>query len=104
MPAVTINENAGVQSVNVSCISSGATNENQTLTVTATSSNTGLIPNPTVSYTRPNSTGSLTFAPISVERRSWKKTRSRSYPDPYKKIASSTFNVTVNGVKQQTTI
>ena len=41
---VTINENAGQQTVNLSGISTGATNEVQTLTVTASSSNTGLIP------------------------------------------------------------
>ena len=43
---VTINESAGLQTVNLSGITSGATNESQTLTVTASSSNTGLIPNP----------------------------------------------------------
>jgi len=61
---LTINENAGLQTVSLSGISSGATNENQTLAVTAFSSNTGLIPNPTVNYTSTNSTGSLTFAPV----------------------------------------
>ena len=50
---LTINENAGLQTVNLSGISSGAANENQTLTVTAVSGNTGLIPNPTVNYTTP---------------------------------------------------
>src|ERR1039457_4412832 len=40
---VTINENAGLQTVNLSGITSGATNESQTLAVTATSSNPGLI-------------------------------------------------------------
>ncbi|MFZ0828083.1 MAG: Ig-like domain-containing protein [Verrucomicrobiia bacterium] len=61
---LTINKNAGLQTVNLSGISSGAANENQTLTITATSSNTGLIPNPTVNYTSPNPAGSLTFAPL----------------------------------------
>src|SRR5256885_8391474 len=42
----TINENAGTQTVKLSGISSGATNEDQTLTVTATSSNPELIPDP----------------------------------------------------------
>ena len=54
---VTINESAGLQTVNLSGITSGATNEVQTLTVTAVSSKTGLIPNPTVNYTSPNTTG-----------------------------------------------
>ena len=60
---MTINENAGLQTVNLSGISSGAANQVQTLTVTAASSNPGLIPNPTVNYTSPNATGTLSFAP-----------------------------------------
>jgi hypothetical protein len=60
---LTTNENAGLQTVNLSGITSGAANENQTLTVTAVSSNTGLIPNPTVNYTSANTSGTLTFAP-----------------------------------------
>src|SRR5262249_56419093 len=62
-PHVAITNNAGLQTVNLSGITSGATNENQTLTVTASSSNTGLIPNPTVNYTSPNTNGTLTFTP-----------------------------------------
>jgi len=61
---LAMNENAGLQTVSLSGITSGAINENQTLTVTAVSSNTGLIPNPTVNYTSANSTGSLTFTPV----------------------------------------
>ncbi|HEX3148672.1 MAG TPA: Ig-like domain-containing protein [Gemmataceae bacterium] len=60
---LTILEDAGNQTVNLSGISAGP-NESQSLTVTATSSITNLIPNPTVSYTSPNATGSLTFAPL----------------------------------------
>jgi hypothetical protein len=59
-----INENAGQQTVNLSGISSGAANESQTLTITASSSNTGLVPTPTVTYTSPNTTGSLRFTPV----------------------------------------
>jgi hypothetical protein len=61
---LTINENAGLQTVSLSGITSGTTNENQTLTVTAASSNTGLIPKPTVNYTNANTTGNLTFRPV----------------------------------------
>src|SRR5206468_2947047 len=61
---LTITENAGQQTVNLSGITSGATNENQTLTVTASSSNPGVVPNPAVNYTSPNTTGSLTFTPV----------------------------------------
>jgi hypothetical protein len=64
IPNLTINENAGQQSVNLSGISSGAPNEIQTLAISAFSSNLKLIPNPTVAYTSPNPTGSLTFTPV----------------------------------------
>jgi len=58
---VTINENAGQQTVNLAGITAGG-GETQTLTVTASSNNTALI-DPTVTYTSPNSTGTLTFTP-----------------------------------------
>ena len=58
---VTINENAGQQTVNLTGITAGG-GETQTLTVTASSNNTALI-NPSVTYTSPNSTGTLTFTP-----------------------------------------
>src|SRR2546429_5092678 len=43
--------------------STGAANESQTLTVTAASSNTALIPNPSVTYTTPSATGTLKYTP-----------------------------------------
>src|SRR5204862_6127416 len=49
--------------INLTGISSGATTESQSLTLTATPSNPGLIPTPTVIYTSPNPTGSLRFTP-----------------------------------------
>ncbi len=58
---VTINENAGQQTVNLTGITSGG-GETQTLTVTASSNNSALI-NPSVTYTSPNSTGTLRFTP-----------------------------------------
>lgn len=61
---LTITENTGLQTVSLSDITSGATTENQTLTVTAASSDTSLIPNPSVNYTSANTTGSLTFIPV----------------------------------------
>lgn len=45
-------------------MTSGATNEFQTLNVSAVSSNPELIPNPTVNYTSPDSTASLSFTPV----------------------------------------
>ncbi len=57
---LALNENAGLQTVNLTGLGLGT---GQTLVITAVSSNPSLIPNPSVNYTSPNSTGSLTFAP-----------------------------------------
>jgi hypothetical protein len=58
-------ENSGPTNVLLVGISSGAANENQTLSITASSSNTNLIATPTVTYNSPNPTG----APLCNERR-----------------------------------
>jgi hypothetical protein len=59
----TINEDAPTQTVSLAGISAGG-GEVQVLSVTATSNNPALIPNPTVSYTSPSVTGSISFTPI----------------------------------------
>ena len=56
-------EDAGAQTVNLTGIAAGGS-ETQVLTVTATSNNTGLIPNPTVTYTSAGATGSLSYTPV----------------------------------------
>ncbi|MBM3966820.1 MAG: VCBS repeat-containing protein, partial [Planctomycetes bacterium] len=60
---VTISEDAPQQTVNLTGITAGG-GESQTLRVTATSSSTAIIPNPNVSYTSANTTGSIAFTPI----------------------------------------
>ncbi len=60
---LTIPENAGPQTVALSGISTGSSNVVQVLSVSALSSNPALVPNPAVSYTSPNTTGTLTFSP-----------------------------------------
>ncbi len=60
---LTINQGAGAQTVNLSGIAAGG-GESQTLVVSASSNNTGLIPNPVVTYTSPNATGSIAFTPV----------------------------------------
>jgi len=60
----TIDEDAPTQQVALTGIGSGAFNESDTMTITATSSNPSLIPDPQVTYTSPNSTGTLTFTPV----------------------------------------
>ena len=61
---VTMDEDAPVQTVLLSGIDSGSPYESQTLVVTAASGDTTLIPDPAVTYTSPNATGSLNFAPV----------------------------------------
>jgi hypothetical protein len=60
---VVVNGNAAPQTIPLTGISSGSTNGNVTLLVSATSSNPSLIANPVVSYASPAATGTLTFAP-----------------------------------------
>lgn len=60
---VNINEDAAVQSVTITNVSPGPL-ESQTVTITATSGNTALIPNPTVTYDGTSSTATLSFQPV----------------------------------------
>ena len=62
-PAAILEDDAE-QTVNLSGITSGSANEVQTLTVTATSSNTALIPDPVVTYTSAQTTGTLKYTPV----------------------------------------
>src|SRR5262249_53713772 len=55
--------NSGAHAINLTGISAGGA-EVQTLTVTASSSNPVVIPNPTVTYSSPNGTGSLSYTPV----------------------------------------
>jgi uncharacterized repeat protein (TIGR01451 family) len=62
LAGLLLDEDAGLQTVNLSGISSGAPNEIQALTISAISSDPALIPHPSVTYTSPEATGSITFA------------------------------------------
>ncbi len=62
IPNLTINEDAGEQTVHLSGISAGG-GESQPLEVTFTNSNSILLPDVTVDYTSPNATGQLRFTP-----------------------------------------
>ncbi|PKK88115.1 MAG: hypothetical protein CVV64_20220, partial [Candidatus Wallbacteria bacterium HGW-Wallbacteria-1] len=59
-----LSEDAPEQTVTLTGIGSGVANEVQTLGITASSSNPGLIPNPSVTYTSPGSTGTLKYTPV----------------------------------------
>ena len=61
---ITLEEDSSEQRVNLTGISAGASDEIQPLRITATSNNTSLIPDPTVEYNSPDSTGELFFTPL----------------------------------------
>ncbi|MBN81241.1 MAG: hypothetical protein CMJ70_13990 [Planctomycetaceae bacterium] len=63
---LAIDEDADEQTIDLSGIVAGG-GENQPLRVTASSDNTDLIENPTVTYTSAEETGSLTFIPLANE-------------------------------------
>ena len=101
---LNINENAGPQTVNLYGITSGAANENQKLTVSATSGNTSLIPNPTVHYTSANTNGTLTLTPVTNANGSALITVTVNDGSPNNNIVTRTFTVTVNPVNQLPTL
>ena len=59
----TIPEDAPQQTINLTGISSGAFNENQPISITATSSNPALVAGLTANYTSPSPSGTLVFRP-----------------------------------------
>jgi uncharacterized delta-60 repeat protein len=62
---LALNEDAPLQTVNLTGVSNGAAHESgQILTITATSGDTDIVPNPTVTYTSGATTGTLTFTPV----------------------------------------
>src|SRR5262249_39573834 len=63
-PAAILENSTTPQVVTLSGITVGRGDTGQNLTVTATSNNTNLIPNPTIIYTSPNGTGSLSYVPV----------------------------------------
>ncbi|HXJ76484.1 MAG TPA: Ig-like domain-containing protein, partial [Candidatus Dormibacteraeota bacterium] len=62
--ALTINEDAGLQTVTLTNITAGASNEIQAVTFSVISNNPQLIPNPTVNYTSPSTVGVLQFTTV----------------------------------------
>ena len=93
---VTLNEGAGLQTVNLTGISTGASNEVQTLTVSAVSSNPGLIPNPAVTYVSPNATGTLSFTPVALGNGVATITVTVNDGGASNNVVTRSFTVTVN--------
>src|SRR5437588_3049430 len=96
-----IDEDSPQQTINLTGITSGAVSESQTLTVTATSSNPSLIPNPTVTYSSPDTAGSLIFLPAAYGFGAASITVTAN--DGYATVSRS-FIVTVNFVNHSPTL
>ena len=60
---LSVDEDSGDRTVSFTGVADGDFHANQTLTVIATSDNTSLIPNPTVTYTSPDTSGTISFKP-----------------------------------------
>ncbi len=98
----TICVNSSAQTISLSGISDGSSQESQNLTITATSSNQTLIPNSNISinYTNPNTSGTLTYTPAAnqsgtatitvIVNDGW------SQGNPTNSTITRTFTVTVN--------
>jgi hypothetical protein len=61
---VTVAEDSGITTIQLTGISAGVGDEGQTLAVSAASSDQSILPNPTIQYTSPEAAGSLSFAPL----------------------------------------
>jgi hypothetical protein len=101
---VSVTQGAGVQTVPLSGISSGAANENESLSIGAVSSNPALIPNPTVNYFTPNTTGSLGITPAVGAIGTATITVTVDDGQSLNNTSVRTFTVTVSGSNQPPTI
>jgi hypothetical protein len=101
---VSLPEDAPQQTISLTGISSGATNENQGLTVTATNSNPALLGNLNVTYTSPNPTGTLSFTPVANASGSALITVTVNDGASSNNLVSRTFTVTVNAVNDPPTL
>ena len=102
---LNVSENGGLQTVNLSGIGPGAGNEtSQVVSISATSSNPALIPNPTVNYTNPNTTGTLSFTPAAnvfgTATITVTEMDNGGTANGGQNTTTTTFNVTVSEVNQ----
>ena len=97
-----IDEDSGQQTVILSGLSAGITSSN--LTISATSSNPGLIPAIAINYPANGSAGFLTFAPASNGFGSATITVSVNNLQPVNNLVSRTFTVTAYSINDQPTL
>jgi hypothetical protein len=98
---ITVSGLAAPQMVGLSGITTGS---GSSVKLTATSSNPGLIPNPTLSYNSPDSIGSLTFSVATNLSGTALITVTANNSQSQNNTVSQTFVVTVNKVYQAPTL
>ncbi|MDQ3534279.1 MAG: fibronectin type III domain-containing protein [Bacteroidota bacterium] len=100
-------ENSETQTIPLSGITAGP-EEDQTITITATSSNPDLIPNPVISYTSPQGTGTLSYKPVANKtgKATIIVTLKDNGPstDPHQNTLKRKFDVTVLWVNKAPTL
>jgi hypothetical protein len=94
----TVCQDAATTNLSLSGIGDGSTAETQTVSISATSNNTALIPNPTISYTHPNPTGTLSFKPNAGQSGTAVITVTAYDGGPNNASTIKTFTVTVKGI------
>jgi hypothetical protein len=97
---ISVNENAGSQTINLSGLTLGTINLSQPPAIAAISGNPALVPNPTVNYTVPNAAGTLTFTPAHGASGTTTVTVTINNGQPQSNLVSRSFTVTVKPVAQ----
>lgn len=97
LSSYTICEDAAATNLSLSGIGDGSAAETQTVSIAAYSSNTALMPNPIISYTHPNPTGTLTFKPNSGQSGTVVITVVAQDGGPNNNATTRTFTVVVKG-------
>ena len=98
---LVLNEDAGLQTVNLAGIATGASNEFQVLTITAVSGDTNLVPHPVVSYNGSNATGTLNFTPVPNASGPALITVTVDDGAPSNRFASQAFLVTISATNDR---
>ncbi len=94
----TVCQDAPTTTVSLSGIGDGSTAETQTVSFSVSSSNTALLPAPTLSYAHPNSSGTLTFKPNAGQSGTSVVTVTAYDGGPNNNFTTRTFTVTVLGI------
>jgi hypothetical protein len=101
---LNLDENASEQLIPLSGIGPGATNESEAVTLTASSSNPILVPDPVIGYTTPASTGTLRLRPAAGQTGSAVITVLANDGQASNSVTSRSFTVNVRHVNRPPTI